>query len=87
MNRVLGTICAIAIIGIIALAVLNRDNYRSICFEPASEESVEAVPIANEEPAEEIAVEPDSLADAATEAISADTLSVVAAPAESEATE
>lgn len=83
----MGTICAIAIIGVIALAVLNRDNYSSICFEPASEESVEAVPIANEEPTKEGAIEPGGVADATTEVISADTLSVVAAPAESEATE
>lgn len=39
INRMFGTLCAVAILGVVALAVLNWGNYTSICFgdEPAVE--------------------------------------------------
>ena len=40
MNRVFGTLCALAIIAVMVFAVLNWGNYTSMCFavpEPAPE--------------------------------------------------
>lgn len=39
INRMFGTLCAVAILGVVALAALNWGNYTSICFgdEPAVE--------------------------------------------------
>lgn len=32
INRMFGTLCAVAILGVVALAALNWGNYTSICF-------------------------------------------------------
>lgn len=32
INRIFGTLCALAIVGVVVFAVLNYGNYRSLCF-------------------------------------------------------
>lgn len=58
INRMFGTLCALAIIAVIVFAILNRGNYRSMCFkERAKADVVVATPAS--EP--EIIELPDSL--------------------------
>lgn len=58
INRLFGTLCAMAILAVIVCAILNRGNYRSMCFnETAKADVVVATPAS--EP--EIIELPDSL--------------------------
>ena len=58
INRLFGTLCAMAILAVIVCAIFNRGNYRSICFnETAKADVVVATPAS--EP--EIIELPDSL--------------------------
>lgn len=58
INRLFGTLCAMAILAVIVCAILNHGNYRSMCFnERAKADVVVATPAS--EP--EIIELPDSL--------------------------
>lgn len=58
INRMFGTLCAVAIIAVMVFAILNRGNYHSMCFkERAKADVVVATPAS--EP--EIIELPDSL--------------------------
>ena len=58
INRLFGTLCAMAILAVVVCAILNRGNYRSMCFnETAKADVVVATPAS--EP--EIIELPDSL--------------------------
>lgn len=77
MNRVFGTLCAIAIIAVVAFAIHNYGNYTSICFtdEPAAEpimEQTEPQVVAEESDAAIIELDTTAI-------IEPDTLSVVEA--------
>lgn len=61
INRLFGTLCALAIIAVMVFAILNRGNYTSMCFKdtpkadvivitPASEPIVEEVITTSSEP-------------------------------------
>ncbi|MBQ8493064.1 MAG: hypothetical protein IJ464_02140 [Alistipes sp.] len=44
INRLLGTLCALAIIAVMAFAVLNYGNYTSLCFNQKVETAAESTP-------------------------------------------
>ena len=60
INRLFGTLCAIAIIAVVVVAVLNRGNYTSICFEDKAKADV-AVTTPASEPILDDAVAPPSV--------------------------
>lgn len=61
INRLLGTLCAIAIIAVMVFAILNRGNYRSMCFEETANADVTIATPASESETPEIIEQPDSL--------------------------
>ena len=61
INRLLGTLCAIAIIAVMVFAILNRGNYRSMCFEETAKADVTIATPALEPEISEIIELPDSL--------------------------
>lgn len=44
IKRIIGTLSLVAALGIIALAVLNRDNYRSLLFDKSESEQQAPTP-------------------------------------------
>lgn len=40
INRLFGTLCALAIIAVMVFAVLNHGNYRSMCFKETAKADV-----------------------------------------------
>ncbi|MBR2866567.1 MAG: hypothetical protein IKC12_02450 [Alistipes sp.] len=58
INRLFGTLCALAIIAVMVFAILNRGNYRSMCFEVRAKADVVVATPASEP---EIIELPDSL--------------------------
>ena len=58
MNRIIGTIFALASLAAIAYAIMNTGEYTSICFTQGDAPAEEAVEIA---PEEDIAIERDSV--------------------------
>lgn len=58
INRLFGTLCAMAILAVVVCAILNRGNYRSMCFEEGTKADVALATPASES---EIIELPDSL--------------------------
>jgi hypothetical protein len=58
MNRIIGTIFALASLAAIAYAIMNTGEYTSICFTQEDAPAEEVVEIA---PEEDIAIERDSV--------------------------
>ncbi len=58
MNRIIGTIFALASLAAIAYAIMNTGEYTSICF---TQEEVPAEEVVEIAPEEDIAIERDSV--------------------------